>query len=384
MPDGTEPVSVDEIVQLGAEDPEFYCRHFFPKVVRQATPAFHLDMWDVLEDPNNALCNFQVFRGGAKTTLLRLFASRRIAYSISRTILLIAKSEAASLRTLRWIKRQVDFNTAWAGAFGLKQGSKWSDREIEIVHEVSGVTVWITACGITGSIRGINFDDYRPDLILVDDVIDDENAGTDEQRQKINKLLLGAVKQSLAPPSENPDATMAMAHTPQHKEDASCQALNDPAWKSIRYGCFDEDGYSRWEARYPVEALLKEKSEYAARNQLSIWYREKECRLIDPETSAFMANWLQFYDVEPVGGVTVLVLDPVPPPSERQLAVGLRQKDYEAFAIVRKFGNKYYVLETSSRRGHDPSWTIAEFFRLVIKWRPREAIVEATAYQRTL
>ncbi len=35
-------------------------------------------------------------------------------------------------------------------------------------------------------------------------------------------------------------------------------------------------------------------------------------------------------------------------------------------------------------RGHEPDWTVATFFELIIRWKPQLVGVESTAYQRTL
>ncbi len=64
--------------------------------------------------------------------------------------------------------------------------------------------------------------------------------------------------------------------------------------------------------------------------------------------------------------------------------VELKGKDFEAFAVVGRFKGDFYLMDYTLNRGHDPSWTIAEFFRLALKYRPRRVLVEATAYQRTL
>ena len=97
-----------------------------------------------------------------------------------------------------------------------------------------------SAAGITGSLRGINFDDYRPDLIIVDDPQTDETAATLEQRNKVADLILGAVKNSLAPATEEPNAKLVMAITPQHNEDISQQALSGPAMDIQGISVLDE------------------------------------------------------------------------------------------------------------------------------------------------
>src|SRR5580765_5135994 len=159
----------DQLVQLCATNSELYAKTFFPKAFRQASPSFAKEIWAPLEDPNVRLVNLICFRGSSKTTRLRTFASKRIAYGISRTVLYIGASEKDAIRSVQWLRTQVDTNRTWSQTFGLKPGRKWEETQLEITHEVFGHTVWVLAAGITGSLRGINFDDYRPDLIIIDD-----------------------------------------------------------------------------------------------------------------------------------------------------------------------------------------------------------------------
>jgi predicted phage terminase large subunit-like protein len=148
---------------------------------------------------------------------------------------------------------------------------------------------------------------------------------------------------------------------------------------------------SSWPERYPTAVLRAEKEAAIARNELSIFAREKECRLITPETSSFRQEWLNYFgpgeaEAEPPRHEmwVELVIDPVPPPSEVQIAKGLMGKDFEALTVVGRWRNKYYVLETIYNRGHQPNWTVATFFELCNRWHPRKVIVEAVAYQATL
>lgn len=128
-----------------------------------------------------------------------------------------------------------------------------------------------------------------------------------------------------------------------------------------------------------------------ADNSLSTFAREYECRLITPETSVFREEWIKYFGDEeeekepPLHEMWCeLAIDPVPPPSDKQVAVGLTKKDYEALCVVGKWRGKYYVLESVAERGHDPSWTVNEVFRLAMKWRIKKIRSEGQGYQRTL
>lgn len=387
-----------QVIELGAVDREFFCSTFFPQTARQKMPAFHHMIWDLLES-SARLVMIHVFRGGAKTSTLRMFAARRIAYGFARTVLIIGKSEAHALTSARWLRKRIESETSlFAQTFQLRPGGKWQDHHFEIEHglqaQIPGAisTVTVLAMGATGSTRGVNIDDWRPDLIILDDIVDAENASTPEQRLKVNENVYGALKPSLAPKVDAPDAKMVGLQTPLDREDYSMLALNDPEWVSLRVGCWTADTENRmtdqqescWPERYPSEELRRMKRASIARNQLSLWTREYECRIVTPETSAFVGAWLQFYDVAPPGMIVYSGIDPVPPPSERAIAKGLVGNDYEAVVSIGRHKNNFYLLEYDLQRGHDPGWTISTFFRHGLKYRPRRWIVEAVAYQRAL
>lgn len=399
-PSESVEVPADEFLTLCAVDSALFMHHFFPKTARQKSPPFHADVFQALEQERKRFVNLQMFRGSAKTTTLRGFTAKRVAYGLSRTILYISKSADHARRSLGWIKRQVEFNPVYRETFKLAKGETWRDDEVNIQHGVEEHSIWIKSMGITGAVRGVNFDDYRPDLIVIDDVIDEENALTREQRQKVMSLIRGALKEGLAPRSEAPHAKMVMLQTPLDFEDASEVLKKDPEWLSLRFGCWTRETEnlpieyqeSAWPERWASEELRNEKRAAAAMNEMSTFMREKECKLTSPETSAFRPEWLMFYDdagseqEPPIPGniSCVLVIDPVPPPTESEIQKGLHNKDYEAIAIVGRRGPAYFVCEVEYNRGHDPNWTKAIAFSLAMKWKPMRFIVEAIAYQATL
>lgn len=381
-----EQLTPQEILLLSAEDSDFYSRYFFPKTIRQASPEFHGEMWEAWEDPDARYLDMMVFRGGAKTTLARVMISKRISLSISRTILIVSETQDHAKRSVRWLKRQVMYNKQWADFFRLRLGEKKTDEWLELYHGVDELPITILAVGITGQTRGVNIDDFRPDLIVVDDPCNEENTATPEARKKTADLFFGALQKSLAPPTECPDAKMVLLQTPLNGQDLIMTCQRDPQWKSLVFSCFNNAGESRWPARFTTEFLKEEKKAHIARNQLSLWLREMECTIVSEATAAFKLDWLRYYDdgLLPEGMVTYLFIDPVPPPSERQIAMGLKGKDFEVLAVVGRYRGKYYLCEYRMNRGHEPDWTVAQFWELVDKWRPRLFDAEAVNYQRTL
>lgn len=383
---------LQELVELAAVDSDLFCNTFFPKAFRQERADGHRELWDAFDNPSFPLVNAQCFRGFGKTANFRAFMAKRISYRISRTILYVGINESKATASVQWLRTQVERNKLWAQTFGLKPGRKWQEDQIEIHSTVSNDTTWIVAAGISSGLRGLNFDDYRPDLIIIDDVVNEENALTQDSREKTADLVLGAVFGSLAPPTEEPNAKMLMGQTPIHREDISARAAEARSWYTIHFPCWSkatldlpsELQRSAWEARFPTEYLQKTRRTFLDENKLSLWAREWECRLTTPETSAFRPDWLQYFDEEIIDGFSVIAIDPVPPPSPIQIEKGLKGKDYECIMVVTKNARGYFVQEYHENRDADPLWTVAKVFELTRKYKIIRIAVEAVGYQRSL
>lgn len=368
-------VSVEEAVRLGATSLKTYGRLFFPRTVRQVGPDYEEELDQTLEGGHRYVA-LKMFRGSMKTTKLRLLISKRIAYGISRTILVVSETQSHSVRSLRWLRRQIMYNKEWSGAFGLRVGEKWTDEFIEIYHGVEETPIAVIALGITGQTRGINLDDFRPDFVAIDDPCDDENTKTEEQKNKTNSLVFGALKQSMAPPSEAPLAMMVIAQTPLAPNDVIDVASKDPSFVTRTFGCFNEHGMSRWETRFPTSFLRKEKEDYIRRNQLAIWMREMEVKIVSTELASFNKAWLQYWHTLPEYMRVVLAIDPASSTADGA--------DHHVTASVGQFGKKIFLLDYKAATKNDPDKMVADFFELAYLWKPIGVVVEAISFQRVL
>jgi hypothetical protein len=308
--------------------------------------------------------------------MLRVFTSQRIAYGISHTIMYVGSAQLHAAMSLRWLKKQILYNKLWANTFGLRPGDKWTDEYLEIHHGVDQYPITVLAMGITGQIRGFNPDDFRPDLIIVDDVLTDENTATIEQREKIEELLFGALFNSLAPASEQPLAKIAFCQTPFHKEDAIEACMEDPQWNGLSVSCFDDKGHSAWPDRWSTDTLVAEKTAATRRGQYSLWMREMECQLVASEYKAIDVTKLRYWDVLPEQMGVIVSIDPAS--SEAKTA------DDFAMVALGFLGADVYVLDVFAERGVLPDAAVNRLFELILRWSPIRVVVESISFQRVL
>ena len=369
-------ISPQEAIRIGATSLTRYGRLFFPKAFRQSSPAFHDEIGRALNNRDYRNVAIEVFRDGAKTTLLRAFTSQRIAYGISRTILFVSASQGHSILSLRWIKRQVEHNRLWAETFQLHKGSKWTDDHVEIMHGIEEEPITLLALGVTGQLRGYNIDDRRPDLIICDDTSTDEAAGSADQRNKQTNLVFGALFNSLAPASEAPDAKAIILDTPKSKFDLIETCEKDPDWKFFRFGVFDGAGESRWPERYPTDTLRQQKAAAMAVGRTAIWMREKECKVISEELASFRFDNLHCWDTLPERSTNIITIDPA--------ASDSKDADDNVVAVLALHGDQVYIVDYVAATGQTPEMVLMTVFEFVRKWRPLGIVVEAIAYQRVL
>ena len=366
----------DEAALACADDLILFGHTFFPKTFRQGSPDFHHDMGERLEaDVRRNL--FLVFRDGAKTTILRTFSAKRIAYGISRTIMYTSASQAHAIHSIRWLKRAITRNEAYAATFGLRPGSKWTDEWIQIINEPLGLEINVLAMGLTGQIRGFNIDDFRPDLIVADDILTEENTATEAQRKKTEELIVGGLENSLQARSEAPHAKIVMLQTPFNAQDSAMARSIDPAWHPAVYGCFDETGESRWPAKFSTAELLLERDSAIRRGNRRLWMREKECKIVKSEEITLNSDLVKYWDEIPPKLIKFITIDPASSDSKKAddnvvMAIGIRGPDV-------------FVLGYRATKGTMPDRCAAYFFELAVMFAPiLKAGSEGVAYQRVL
>lgn len=377
-----ELYSKREIIDLAAADSLFFSRVFFPQTFRQPSPLIHSQVWDLLDSPEYQYVGLELFRGSGKTTIIRANIAKRISYGISRVILPVSASVSHAARTVRWVKKQVESNALWTQTFGIRKGKKWTDEELEIYNEISGTTAYVLAVGILGQVRGVNLEDYRPDFIIADDPCDEENSGTEDQREKTAALFFGALAPSLAPRSEVAWSKMALLQTgladgPNPKDkDLIATAHTDPQWHTVRFPILDEKGESVWPERWSTKEVLEMKAAYTRRGQLHLWMREFECSIISPEEAPLKPELLKYYQSPPESMVVYIGLDPAREKS--------KMPHKTCMSVIGVSGKNRYLLDYYSQKSVNPEEIWAEFYRLAMKWRPYQVGVETIAYQQML
>ena len=213
---------------------QFFMETYLPHYVRGKHSLFHQHIFrrvpQILTTPEGARDLFVAPRGASKSTHLSLgFALYCIVLGLKHYIIevcdafdqavLLIEALKAELTTI--IRLQNDF----PDAFG--QGAIWREGEF-----VSRNNVKVQGLGAAKKIRGRRHGPYRPDLLFLDDIENDEQVQSPDQRKKLwNWIMRAALK--LGPPDGSMD--VIWVGTVLHFDAVIVKASKHPDWNTTEF-----------------------------------------------------------------------------------------------------------------------------------------------------
>lgn len=238
----------------------FFRRTYFPHYTRRkdGTPTGDslLHQWlDVaLPAAVNAAAGVKLAcaapRGEAKTTFVDVFFLLWcVVTGRKRYILIIADALEQAASFLEAVKVELESNPRLMADFGCHcgVGRVWNVGTI-----ITAQNVKIQAFGAGKRMRGLRHGPHRPDLALLDDLENDENVRSPEQRDKLESWLLRTVL-SLGPADDSMD--VVYIGTILHYDSVLARTLKKPQWQGRTFRAVERmpdrmDLWDAWERIY--------------------------------------------------------------------------------------------------------------------------------------
>ena len=328
--------------KLGAIDMEFFGRAYFPHYFSRPSPEFHRELdaiWQqgVLKGryPLTAADTKTISRlpgvrravaaprGHAKSTNLTFKGTMHSTlYGYKHYPIIISDSSEQAEGFLDNIRVEFEENTAILEDFGPLAGSVWRSNVL-----VTKTNIKIEAIGSGKKIRGRKHRNWRPDLIILDDVENDENVRTPEQRKKLKDWFDKAVSKC------GDDYTdIVYIGTLLHYDSLLAKTLANPAYRSIKYKAVirfsqADDLWQQWETIFTdlsnddreadalaffqahktamlegTQVLWEEKLSYYDLMVMRVsegeasFNSEEQNEPINPDECLFMEEWFDYYN----------------------------------------------------------------------------------------
>lgn len=229
----------------------------FADYVPTSLAAWHGELLDYYEDDGN-VC-IAAPRGFSKSTVTdTVYLAHRVLYARSHFVLLISDTYTQATMLLDGLKSELESNEAIRWIFGDVRGELWSTEGLTVNgygRDELREAVRIIPRGAGMKVRGLRFKQYRPDLIIVDDLENDELVESAERREKLYNWFTRALMPAMA----KDVGRIIMVGTTLHREALLSKILRKEGmfsgWKTHRYQGIQADGTSLWPERFSIDYL---------------------------------------------------------------------------------------------------------------------------------
>ena len=168
----------------------FIARPYFPL----ETPPFHKEILDLISDKNNRRIGVIAPRGHAKSTTVDMtYPLWAGCFKQEEFVVIISDTYTQAAEFINALKDEFEDNPKIRWLFGDVKGDDWQDGEFVLSNGIK-----YAAKGSGMKIRGIRHRHTRPTLMIFDDIENDENIKSAEQRQKLYHWFTKAAIPALA------------------------------------------------------------------------------------------------------------------------------------------------------------------------------------------
>lgn len=327
--------------KLAAIDLAYFGQAYLPHYFVRESPKFHdelNDIWrkgvmknlnpyseaDIIARMDGCRKAIAAPRGHAKSTNFTFKDSlHAILYAYKHYILILSDSSEQAEGFLSDIRVELEENGIIKEDFGELKGNKaWKTSVL-----LTSTNIKIEAIGSGKKVRGRRHRNWRPDLIVLDDIENDENVYTKEQRNKLSNWYFKAVSKA-----GDTYTDIVYIGTILHYDSLLSNVLNNPEYDSVKYRSVisfakNDSLWDAWEAIYcdldnpkrkaeadeffkankeemleGTKVLWEEKWTYLdlMKNKLSegeaAFNSEMQNEPIDPNSATFNEEWFDYYE----------------------------------------------------------------------------------------
>jgi predicted phage terminase large subunit-like protein len=241
-------------------------QHFFPDYFYLNPSGMHRDVTDTLQWMHTRRGEKRAWlapRSGAKTTWVsKVYPLFCICHGLESYIQLVADASEQACENLGAIRVQLDQNEALAIAYpkACGVGPRWNANEI-----VTRNGIRVHAVGKGKKVRGRSHGSYRPTLQIVDDLENDQEVESPQQRRKVINWLNRALL-----PAGAPQTNVLFIGTALHPEDALQTTIKTPGWNSKTYKALirepdRQDLWDEWRKTYRDVSIRPKERERVCR-----------------------------------------------------------------------------------------------------------------------
>ncbi|MCE9585620.1 hypothetical protein K8Q94_03310 [Candidatus Nomurabacteria bacterium] len=276
----------------------WFFHYYFSEYISHPTADFHRSIIHLTESNFTNLV-IMAFRGSGKTTIITM---SYVIWSIlgcqnKKYVMILGGTNSQAREKLQDIKFQLENNSrlkADMGPFKEIQG-QWGAEALILPQYEAKIGIGSTE----QSIRGTKYNQYRPQLFILDDIETDKTVDSQEKRDNMYRWLTRDVL-----PAGDQNARMVLVGTPLHQDSVLIRVCNDIAdnkifGKAVRFPFFGDKGIPLWKEKFHSQELIDQEKRTKVMNDENAWQREFMLNPINEESQIIRNELIKRYDKIP-------------------------------------------------------------------------------------
>jgi predicted phage terminase large subunit-like protein len=265
--------------------------------MRYQFAEMHREIMSICQNDSVSLALIMAFRGSGKSTIVTtafpLWAILGVLQK--KYIVIVAKTKPQAKQMMTNIKAELESNDQLRNDLGPFQddSEEWGSESIVFSKQNARITV----VSIEQSLKGLRHKQYRPDLIILDDIEDNESTKTKEMREKTYEKY----KREIVPLG---DKGTRILHVGNMLHDNSLMmrlsreiADGDSTRVFRKYPIIADEGKIFWSGKFKDEAEVE--TERKKVNDDVAWHLEYLLKVISGNQQIIRIEEILFYDELP-------------------------------------------------------------------------------------
>jgi hypothetical protein len=369
--------SQTEVHSAAKESLDFLSGLALPTTMTFGFPPVFLGVWSWLLSYIHLSRDFSKLalglpRGFGKTTLIKIFILYCILFTKRNFILVVAANAKLAENIVADVCDMLDEPNI-KRVFGDWRLGLEKDTQGLKKFGFRGRNIIIAGLGQSGSLRGLNIKNARPDVMIFEDIQTREDAESAVTSESIERWMYGTAMKAKDPTG---CLYIFVANMYPTKWSLLRRLKHNPSWTKFIAGGILADGTSLWEDLQPIKQLLQEYETDLNSGHPEIFYSE-----VLNDENASVNNYIDlskipdypFQDTEFSAG-SFIVIDP---------ATDKASADAVSIGLFQIYNGKPTITVILEGR-FSPGDTIREALKLALKYNTSLIAVEANAYQYSL
>ena len=286
----------DDLMPQCINDIKVACGALFPDTFYAEFSTLHDQIFNLINSGAKKIA-IAAPRGIGKTSIARAVAQRAILFHMQHFIVYLSNSATSAEMQTENMKRDLMSNSIIRNLFGSIKEAIGKPKGIDETFSKSAWTafgdIFVLPRGAGQQVRGLNWANHRPGLVIIDDLEDKDEIRSEENRKKLKSWFWADLMKTEDRYGDG--CIFIYIDTIKHEDSLLVDLLESKEWASVQLSICDDDYNTLDENYMTTEEIKAEVAEHRRLGTLDEFYMERMNMPISLEDRVFKPEYFNYF-----------------------------------------------------------------------------------------